>query len=121
MFYTIGFHCCYQFILPFLSLHAGQFCGFDTEEPTSESGGKPRVVALLKEKHSYQNLVMVGDGATDMEASPPAVSVDSFRYTCYKLVSNWILTSCQPHRVTSRPSAVSVDSFCYTCYKLVSN
>ena len=57
----------------FYLLHAGQFSGFDTEQPTSESGGKPRVVASLKEKRGFQNLVMVGDGATDMEASPPAV------------------------------------------------
>ncbi|XP_076447708.1 phosphoserine phosphatase-like isoform X2 [Babylonia areolata] len=50
----------------------GQYSGFDQEEPTSESGGKPRVVALLKEKYGFQKLVMIGDGATDMEASPPA-------------------------------------------------
>jgi phosphoserine phosphatase len=33
------------------------------------------VAGLLKEKHGYKRLVMVGDGATDMEACPPAVSM----------------------------------------------
>lgn len=28
--------------------------------------------AHLKQAHGYRNLVMVGDGATDMEACPPA-------------------------------------------------
>lgn len=50
----------------------GKYSGFDTEEPTSESGGKTRVAGMLKAKYGYKNLVMVGDGATDMEASPPA-------------------------------------------------
>ncbi|KAK7102521.1 phosphoserine phosphatase-like [Littorina saxatilis] len=50
----------------------GQYSGFDPEEPTSESGGKTRVTGMLKEKFGLKNLVMIGDGATDMEASPPA-------------------------------------------------
>ncbi|XP_045469114.1 phosphoserine phosphatase [Harmonia axyridis] len=50
----------------------GQFAGFDETQPTSRSGGKAEVVRILKEKFGYQNLVMVGDGATDLEASPPA-------------------------------------------------
>lgn len=48
----------------------GKYRGFDESEPTSSSGGKPIVVAQLKRKHN--RVVMVGDGATDMEASPPA-------------------------------------------------
>ncbi|KAK7495488.1 hypothetical protein BaRGS_00013186 [Batillaria attramentaria] len=50
----------------------GEYKGFDPEEPTSESGGKKRVAATLKEKFGLKCLVMVGDGATDMEAAPPA-------------------------------------------------
>lgn len=54
----------------------GNYAGFDTEELTSDSGskdiGKPGVCGLLKKKFGYKNLVMIGDGATDMEASPPA-------------------------------------------------
>ncbi|VDL72916.1 unnamed protein product [Nippostrongylus brasiliensis] len=51
------------------------YAGFDENEPTSDSGskdvGKPAVMAILK-KMGYKQLVMVGDGATDLEAAPPA-------------------------------------------------
>ncbi|CAH1801987.1 unnamed protein product [Owenia fusiformis] len=50
----------------------GDYAGFDEHQPTSESGGKGRVINLLKSKYDYKKLVMIGDGATDMEASPPA-------------------------------------------------
>ncbi|KAI6234672.1 O-phosphoserine phosphohydrolase [Aphelenchoides fujianensis] len=54
----------------------GEYVDFDRTEPTSDSGnktvGKARVCGLLKENRGYQNLVMVGDGATDAEARPPA-------------------------------------------------
>nr|XP_010970696.1 phosphoserine phosphatase [Camelus bactrianus] len=41
-------------------------------QPTAESGGKGKVIKLLKEKYHFKNIVMIGDGATDMEACPPA-------------------------------------------------
>ncbi|CDR32650.1 Phosphoserine phosphatase [Caenorhabditis elegans] len=54
----------------------GKYHGFDTSELTSDSGsketGKPAVIALLKKMYNYKTVVMVGDGATDVEASPPA-------------------------------------------------
>lgn len=54
----------------------GNYVGFDHNELTSDSGskeiGKAGVCGLLKKLHSYRNLVMVGDGATDAEACPPA-------------------------------------------------
>lgn len=54
----------------------GNYIGFDHNELTSDSGskeiGKAGVCGLLKKLHSYQKLVMVGDGATDAEACPPA-------------------------------------------------
>ncbi|KPJ08600.1 Phosphoserine phosphatase [Papilio machaon] len=50
----------------------GEYAGFDENEPTSRSGGKGLVIRRLKEQHGYQRLVMIGDGATDAEASPPA-------------------------------------------------
>lgn len=49
----------------------GEYVDFDRNELTSESGknaGKARVCGLLKETLGYNNLVMVGDGATDAEA-----------------------------------------------------
>ncbi|XP_078362175.1 phosphoserine phosphatase-like [Oculina patagonica] len=50
----------------------GRFAGFDENEPTSDSGGKTRVVKLLKAKYGYKSLVMIGDGATDLETYPTA-------------------------------------------------
>ena len=50
----------------------GAFNGFDPNEPTSRDGGKPKVIQLLKDTHGYKSVVMMGDGATDMQARPPA-------------------------------------------------
>lgn len=58
----------------------GEFQGFDPEEPTSRSGGKATAVAQIKKEHGYKTLVMVGDGATDLEARKPG-GADA--YICY--------------------------------------
>ncbi|XP_075709021.1 phosphoserine phosphatase [Rhinoderma darwinii] len=50
----------------------GEYAGFDEAQLTAESGGKGKVIGLLKDKYGFQNVVMIGDGATDMEACPPA-------------------------------------------------
>ena len=50
---------------------AGDYVGFDADEPTSRDGGKPTVVAALK-ADGAATVVMVGDGATDAQAKPPA-------------------------------------------------
>eukprot|EP00466_Bigelowiella_natans_P013092 jgi/Bigna1/53491/estExt_Genewise1Plus.C_200069 len=50
----------------------GSYAGFDEKEPTSRAGGKEKVIQMLKDKFGYETVVMVGDGATDMEARPPA-------------------------------------------------
>ncbi|CAE8616972.1 unnamed protein product [Polarella glacialis] len=50
----------------------GNFAGFDETEPTPRDGGKPAVLTQLKRKRGYKNMVMVGDGATDLQARPPA-------------------------------------------------
>ena len=50
----------------------GAYRGFDANEPTSRAGGKAKVVGMLKDAHKYDPIVMIGDGATDMEARPPA-------------------------------------------------
>lgn len=49
------------------------YAGFNQDQPTSAAGGKPKVAELLKKEKMYHNLVFIGDGATDLEASPPAV------------------------------------------------
>lgn len=51
---------------------AGVYTGFDEEAHTSRTNGKPKVVAELKTRPGHEVVAMVGDGATDMEARPPA-------------------------------------------------
>ncbi|CAH1438729.1 unnamed protein product [Lactuca virosa] len=50
---------------------SGEFAGFDANEPTSRSGGKPTAVELIRKTHGYKTVVMIGDGATDLEARRP--------------------------------------------------
>ncbi|XP_038220649.1 phosphoserine phosphatase isoform X2 [Zerene cesonia] len=77
----------------------GEYAGFDENEPTSRSGGKPLVIRRLKEQHGYQRLVMIGDGATDAEASPPADAFIGFGGNVVreevKKRSSWYVTSFQ--------------------------
>jgi len=56
----------------------GSFKDFDREEPTSSEGGKRVVVERLKAKHDYYPIIMVGDGATDMEAREGEEGADAF-------------------------------------------
>lgn len=52
---------------------SGKVKGFDSSQPTSHAKGKSEVVASLKSKlGQHVGILMVGDGATDAEASPPA-------------------------------------------------
>ncbi|CAN6342981.1 unnamed protein product [Urochloa humidicola] len=46
---------------------SGEYVGFDPTEPTSRSGGKAVAVQYIRQKCRYKSLVMVGDGATDLE------------------------------------------------------
>lgn len=50
---------------------SGEFLGFDENEPTSRSGGKATAVQQIREARGYKALVMIGDGATDLEARKP--------------------------------------------------
>ncbi|XP_072750118.1 phosphoserine phosphatase isoform X2 [Anoplolepis gracilipes] len=50
----------------------GEYAGFDENQPTSRSGGKAEVIQHLKETRGYKTVVHIGDGSTDLEASPPA-------------------------------------------------
>lgn len=47
---------------------SGKFTGFNKTEFTSESGGKANAIVHLKEEYGYKQMVMMGDGATDLEA-----------------------------------------------------
>nr|CDS32244.1 phosphoserine phosphatase [Hymenolepis microstoma] len=51
----------------------GLVVDFDRNQPTSRSNGKSEIVAQIKLKlASNEGILMVGDGATDAAASPPA-------------------------------------------------
>ncbi|XP_062242039.1 phosphoserine phosphatase isoform X1 [Platichthys flesus] len=56
----------------------GEYAGFDESQPTAESGGKGKVINLLKEQYGFKTVVMIGDGATDLEACPPASAFIGF-------------------------------------------
>jgi phosphoserine phosphatase len=51
---------------------SGAFIEFDSNQPTSRSGGKARALENIQKLHSYKCMIMIGDGATDLEACPPA-------------------------------------------------
>jgi len=57
----------------------GEYDGFDEAEMTSESGGKGKVIEHLKNRFNYKRVVMIGDGATDLESCPPAVNYFVFK------------------------------------------
>merc|ERR1712238_365034 len=50
----------------------GGYSGFDSTEPTSADQGKPKALSEIKSKFGYKTIIMVGDGATDAQAKPPA-------------------------------------------------
>ncbi|MQL85431.1 hypothetical protein Taro_017934 [Colocasia esculenta] len=89
---------------------SGEFIGFDTKEPTSRSGGKATAVQHIRTVHKYKTLVMIGDGATDLEAKRPR-GADMF--ICYAGVqlreavakkADWLSPSCHGgNLVTGRP------------------
>ena len=56
---------------------AGKFVKFDERGLTTRSGGKPKVIELLRERHGGP-IVMIGDGATDCEAKEGGATVIGF-------------------------------------------
>ncbi len=60
----------------------GNYRGYDEHYPTTRSGGKPEIIRALKAELKPSRIVMVGDGASDLETKP---EVDLFvgfgRYT----------------------------------------
>jgi len=50
----------------------GAYTGFDRTELTSRDMGKPAAVQSIKDLKGYTKVIMVGDGATDAQAKPPA-------------------------------------------------
>ena len=57
----------------------GLYQGFDTAEPTSKDMGKPKAIQQILDNRFYNNgIVMIGDGATDAQAKPPATAFIGF-------------------------------------------
>uniref|UniRef100_UPI0037E71BC3 phosphoserine phosphatase n=1 Tax=Semicossyphus pulcher TaxID=241346 RepID=UPI0037E71BC3 len=75
----------------------GEYAGFDESQPTAESGGKGKVINMLKEQYGFKTVVMIGDGATDLEACPPASAFIGFGGNVIrqqvKAGSSWYVTS----------------------------
>lgn len=60
-------------IIEGFSIFTGSYAGFDTNQVTSKSGGKGEAIKIIKSRFNSDKVVaMVGDGMTDLEASPPA-------------------------------------------------
>lgn len=72
----------------------GEYAGFDEDEPTSETGGKARAINVLREKHNYSPVVMIGDGVTDLEAKGPADVVIGFGGNVVCAFSSFVLLLC---------------------------
>lgn len=48
----------------------GSYQGYDESYPTTRNGGKPEILAHIKESECPDKLVMVGDGVSDLETTP---------------------------------------------------
>lgn len=58
------------YAVPLLFNQEGDYAGFDSSAPTARNGGKPEVVAQLKDKWQSDLVVMLGDGVSDLETKP---------------------------------------------------
>ncbi len=61
--------------VPLLLDEAGNYIKFDATYPTTYNGGKPEIIAKLKQQYSATHTIMVGDGVSDLETKP---HVDKF-------------------------------------------
>jgi phosphoserine phosphatase len=48
----------------------GSYTGFDAAYPSTRSGGKPDIIARLRQEYSPERIVMIGDGVSDLETQP---------------------------------------------------
>ena len=74
----------------------GKYIGFDPNEPTSRDMGKPKALEGIKSSNGYRTMVMVGDGATDAQAKPPAKAFIGFggivEREAVKQKADWFVT-----------------------------
>ena len=76
----------------------GKYAGFCSNEPTSQDMGKPKALEGIQKEHpTYETIVMVGDGATDAQAKPPAKAFIGFGGVVerepVKEQADWFVTS----------------------------
>lgn len=65
--------CCFFWFLLLLPSCIGKYAGFDANQPTSHTGGKGEAINVIRRLHGDNvSVTMIGDGATDLEAAPPA-------------------------------------------------
>eukprot|EP00977_Amphora_coffeiformis_P005565 scaffold1170_cov174-Amphora_coffeaeformis.AAC.49 len=74
----------------------GNYLDFDPNEPTSQDMGKPKALQMIQQAHGYKKMVMVGDGATDAQAKPPAKAFIGFGGVAVrekvKATADWFVT-----------------------------
>lgn len=74
----------------------GTYQSFDPTEPTSADMGKPKALTAIQAKKGYHTMVMVGDGATDAQAKPPAQAFIGFggivERAAVKAKADWFVT-----------------------------
>ncbi len=75
--------------VPLLLDPAGNYVRFDSSYPTTYNGGKPEIIQQLKQELNPTEIIMVGDGVSDLETQP---YVDKFigfgRFTPREKVKN---------------------------------
>jgi len=75
----------------------GEYQGFDEDEPTSRDMGKPKALEQIRTENRYKTIVMIGDGATDAQAKPPAAAFIGFggvvEREAVKEKADWFVTS----------------------------
>lgn len=93
----------------------GSFEDFDRTEPTSKHGGKAVAIQQLKDWYGYSTVVMIGDGATDLDSRPAADAVIGFGGVVVREIvkqqADWFITSFE---VRAMSHTVCVCVYMYT-------
>lgn len=78
----------------------GNYTGFDANEPTSADMGKPKALQQIQAAKGYSKMIMIGDGATDAQAKPPAAAFIGFGGVAVrekvKATADWFVTEFEP-------------------------
>lgn len=67
----------------------GSYAGYDTSAPPTRNGGKPEIIEQLKTELEPEQIIMVGDGISDLEAKSVAdVFIGFGRYAARERVQS---------------------------------